>query len=124
MLNNKGRVTQPPTQETFQDITTVSGHRGLSWEEPLIFENGGLDQSVVDLPEVPETASKLGDLARSGTTAWHWAHFSKARLWPRAASPYSAARASVDSMLDRSIASISMLRRPSAQKLSLPDRVV
>ncbi len=65
MLNNKGRVTQPPTQEVLQDISTVSGHRGLSWEEPLIFENGGLDQSGVDLPDVPETDSKLGDLART-----------------------------------------------------------
>jgi len=65
MLNNKGRVTQPPTQDTLQDISTVSGHKGLSWEEPLIFENGGLDQSGVDLPEVPETDSKLGDLART-----------------------------------------------------------
>ncbi len=65
MLNNKGRVTQPPTQETFQAISTVSGHKGLSWEEPLIFENGGLDQSGVDLPDVPETGTKLGDLART-----------------------------------------------------------
>jgi len=67
MLNNKGRATQPveggrPPQT---NPSTVSGHRGLMMDEPLLFECGALDQTGVDVPEVPEVASKLGGLERT-----------------------------------------------------------
>jgi len=47
-------------------MTTHSGHRGLQMEEPLIFEMGSTGRTGVDLPPVPQVASKLGGLARQG----------------------------------------------------------
>jgi glycine cleavage system P protein (glycine dehydrogenase) subunit 2 len=43
---------------------TVSGHRGLDHEEPLIFEIGRFDVSGVDLPETKFSCDRLGRLAR------------------------------------------------------------
>jgi glycine dehydrogenase subunit 2 len=43
---------------------TVSGHRGLQMEEPLIFEQGALGRSGVDLPEPPAGKNRLGGLER------------------------------------------------------------
>ncbi|MCB2100002.1 MAG: aminomethyl-transferring glycine dehydrogenase subunit GcvPB [Rhodobacterales bacterium] len=45
---------------------TYTGNRGLLLEEPLTFETGDPALSAVDLPPVPEAASRLGGLAREG----------------------------------------------------------
>ena len=39
-------------------------HRGLRFEEPLIFEQGAVGRTGVDLPEPPAVADRLGGLAR------------------------------------------------------------
>ena len=49
-----------------REKTTHTGHRGLALEEPLIFEQGRKGRIGVDLPEIPETPSRLGTLARTG----------------------------------------------------------
>ena len=64
MLNRQGRPTaageaEAPTSETF------SGNRGLSIEEPLIFEVGRTDTTGVDLPEPRAFKARLGGLERS-----------------------------------------------------------
>jgi glycine dehydrogenase subunit 2 len=46
-------------------INTISGHRGLNHEEPLIFELDSPGQSGVDLPDLPETTSRLDGLERT-----------------------------------------------------------
>ncbi len=45
-------------------MTTFTGNRALMLEEPLLFEKGGIDRCGVDLPEVPEVATRLGGLER------------------------------------------------------------
>ena len=45
---------------------TFSGNRGLQLEEPLIFEIGSYQNCGVDLDEVPDVASRLGDCAAAG----------------------------------------------------------
>ena len=45
--------------------TTITGHRGLDHEEPLIFEQGVEGRSGVDLPEPTLDADRLGGLKRS-----------------------------------------------------------
>ncbi|MBT7771123.1 MAG: aminomethyl-transferring glycine dehydrogenase subunit GcvPB, partial [Rhodospirillales bacterium] len=44
---------------------TLTGHQGLRFEEPLIFEQDSPGASGVDVPEIPDHASKLGGLERS-----------------------------------------------------------
>ena len=46
---------------------TFSGNRGLQLEEPLIFEIGSYQNCGVDLEDVPDVASCLGDCAATGT---------------------------------------------------------
>jgi glycine dehydrogenase subunit 2 len=46
--------------------TTVTGHRGLDMEEPLIFEKGFTNKTAVDLPEPPAIADRTGGLRRQG----------------------------------------------------------
>lgn len=46
-------------------ITTFTGNRGLSMEEPLIFEMGRPDISGVDFPDAPKFDGKLGGLERT-----------------------------------------------------------
>ena len=55
-----------PTGGTGDVAPSLSGHRGLSMEEPLLFEQGRTHRSGVDLPPVPKVESKLGGLARAG----------------------------------------------------------
>src|SRR5207248_7631282 len=43
---------------------TISGHRGLDHEEPLIFEIGRTDVSGVDLPDMALDGDRLGGLRR------------------------------------------------------------
>ena len=64
-MNSQGRSTQPGTVQTSAS-DTFSGHRGLDHEEPLLFERGRLDNSGVDLPEVPKHKARLGGLERKG----------------------------------------------------------
>ena len=44
--------------------TEAIRHRGLRFEEPLIFEQGAEGRSGVDLPDPPEGNDRLGGLAR------------------------------------------------------------
>jgi glycine dehydrogenase subunit 2 len=46
-------------------IETTTGNRGLTLEEPLIFEIGGSETCGVDLPQPSGDTSRLGGLARS-----------------------------------------------------------
>jgi glycine dehydrogenase subunit 2 len=64
-MNRQGRPTDFGSQERV-DITpqTISGHRGLDHEEPLIFELGCEGQSGVDLPDAPPFENRLGNLMR------------------------------------------------------------
>ncbi len=48
---------------------TFTGNRGLQLEEPLIFEIGVYDNCGVDLEDVPQVESRLGDCAASGDIA-------------------------------------------------------
>src|SRR5205807_1598519 len=54
-----------PIPETPAAVDTVSGHRGLLLEEPLIFEQDEPGRCGVDLPDVPLAADRLGGLART-----------------------------------------------------------
>ena len=45
---------------------TFTGNRGLQLEEPLIFEIGTYDNCGVDLEDVPQVESRLGDCAAPG----------------------------------------------------------
>ncbi len=45
---------------------TVTGNRGLTVEEPLIFEQGSAEGSGVDLPEPFDVPDRLGSFARKG----------------------------------------------------------
>ena len=45
---------------------TFTGNRGLQLEEPLIFEIGTFDNYGVDLEDVPQVESRLGDCAAPG----------------------------------------------------------
>ncbi len=47
-------------------MTTISGHRGLEMDEPLIFELDAPGQSGVDLPALPTTHTRLGRVAARG----------------------------------------------------------
>ncbi|MBM3486711.1 MAG: glycine dehydrogenase subunit 2 [Alphaproteobacteria bacterium] len=49
---------------------TTSGHRGLLFEEPLIFESGTEGRSGVDLPDPPAVADRLGGLRRRTALGW------------------------------------------------------
>jgi len=46
------------------ETNTVTGNRALVVEEPLIFEQGAKGRSGVDLPDIPDVASRLGGLER------------------------------------------------------------
>ncbi len=71
MLNNKGRRSTPHAGGDSlgndpQVRESLSGHKGLMMEEPLLFEIGGLDKTGVDLPAAPEVETRLGELERNG----------------------------------------------------------
>ncbi|MBI1778451.1 MAG: aminomethyl-transferring glycine dehydrogenase subunit GcvPB [Proteobacteria bacterium] len=61
-------VTASVTQGGFAQAAGTqapgAGHRGLSHEEPLIFEQGQAGRTGVDLPPPPDLADRLGGLAR------------------------------------------------------------
>jgi glycine dehydrogenase subunit 2 len=60
----EGRATTPAPANA-ADERTFTANRGLQIEEPLLFEIGRDDITGVDLPEAPQTTSRLGKHARS-----------------------------------------------------------
>jgi glycine dehydrogenase subunit 2 len=65
MMNRQGRSTQPAGGDGGTPSATFTGNRGLDMEELLLFEMGQDGKSGVDLPDVPDHASKLGGLERT-----------------------------------------------------------
>ncbi len=65
MMNKQGRPTTG-TAVPHAELATISGHRGLDHEEPLIFELGRTGKSGVDLPEPELKRDRLGGLRRRG----------------------------------------------------------
>lgn len=63
-MNRQGRPTDTGSAVA-RDAPTFTGHRGLDHEEPLIFERGRPDKTGVDLPPAGNTASRLGNAART-----------------------------------------------------------
>jgi glycine cleavage system P protein (glycine dehydrogenase) subunit 2 len=63
MLNKQGRSTTPGS-DAMETVATISGHRGLDHEEPLIFEIGRDGMTGVDLPQAELKNDRLGGLAR------------------------------------------------------------
>ncbi|MEM6680926.1 MAG: aminomethyl-transferring glycine dehydrogenase subunit GcvPB [Pseudomonadota bacterium] len=63
-LNSKGRPTRSDEGQGDARFTTSTGHHGLDLEEALIFEIGTTETTGVDVPEVPDVASRLGGLER------------------------------------------------------------
>src|SRR6516164_1150131 len=64
-MNEQGRPSAPTIANTTSRERTFTGNRGLQIEEPLLFEVGRHDVTGVDLPEAPETKSRLGKHART-----------------------------------------------------------
>ena len=62
-MNVQGRPTRPEAAAAASG-ETFTGNRGLDMEEALIFENGRLDATGVDVDEPPPFKSKLGPHAR------------------------------------------------------------
>jgi len=63
MMNKQGRPTQGQASE-HAELKTISGHRGLDREVPLLFETGGAGKSGVDFPEPELKHDRLGGLRR------------------------------------------------------------
>ena len=57
-------MVTPENKTAAKDVQTVSGHRGLSFEEPLIFEIDTAGSSGVDLSEPAHDLDRLGGLRR------------------------------------------------------------
>lgn len=67
-MNTQGRPTAPAAAASAVSAgpETFSGNRALVQAEPLIFEQSSEGRSGVDFAAVPEVASRMGGLARSG----------------------------------------------------------
>jgi len=67
-MNREGRPTRPvEASEAGRAVTaTVTGNRGLTVEEPLIFEQDNPGAVGVDLPEPPHVRSRLGAVRPRG----------------------------------------------------------
>ena len=63
-MNKQGRQTTGVTTHN-GDIKTILGHRGLDHEEALIFEQGQIGRSGVDLPDIKTNNARLGRMARN-----------------------------------------------------------
>ena len=59
-------MTNPNQKNAADASQTVSGHRGLSFEEAIIFEIDTPGSSAVDLPEPEHDRDRLGGLRRRG----------------------------------------------------------
>ena len=67
-MNREGRGATAPTATAPgapAPAATFSGHRGLQYDEPLIFEQGQPGRMGVDLPEPQPIAARLGGLGRT-----------------------------------------------------------
>jgi glycine dehydrogenase subunit 2 len=64
-MNSVGRPTTPVSQIHAQAPTTFSGARGLLQPTSLIFEQGSLDRTGVDLPTPNGLKSRLGGMERA-----------------------------------------------------------
>ncbi len=63
MMNKQGRPTTGTAGET-HELATISGHRGLDREVPLIFTTGRPGKCGVDLPDPELKHDRLGGLRR------------------------------------------------------------
>ncbi|WP_199555843.1 aminomethyl-transferring glycine dehydrogenase subunit GcvPB [Sandaracinobacteroides hominis] len=64
-MMNQGRPSAPGAVAPAHLAPTVTGNKALMLEEPLIFENGSVDVTGVDLEAVPAHKSRLAGLERS-----------------------------------------------------------
>src|ERR1700742_3780322 len=64
-MNRQGRPTAPGTVES-NELSTISGDRGLDHEEGLIFELGRAGMTGVDVPDVQMSETRLGGQRRKG----------------------------------------------------------
>ncbi len=64
-MNKQGRPTAPGTVDA-NELTTISGDRGLDHEESLIFELGRPSMTGVDVPDVQMSEVRLGGQRRKG----------------------------------------------------------
>jgi len=64
-MNKQGRPTAPGTTDV-NELTTISGDRGLDHEEGLIFELGRPGMTGVDIPDVQMSEARLGGQRRKG----------------------------------------------------------
>jgi len=62
----EGRATRPPGDATTISAETISGHRGLDHEEPLLSELSRPGLCGVDLPDPPKVTTRLAGLERRG----------------------------------------------------------
>jgi len=64
-MNRQGRPTAPGTIDA-NELSTISGDRGLDHEEGLIFELGRPGMTGVDVPDVQMSETRLGGQRRKG----------------------------------------------------------
>jgi len=64
-MNRQGRPTAPGTIDA-NELSTISGDRGLDHEEGLIFELGRPGMTGVDIPDVQMSEARLGGQRRKG----------------------------------------------------------
>ncbi|MEO1406828.1 MAG: aminomethyl-transferring glycine dehydrogenase subunit GcvPB, partial [Pseudomonadota bacterium] len=67
-MNTQGRPTTPSIVANGNGSDSVSGSKGLSQREDLIFEIGTPDTTGVDLPAPKGRKDRLGGVARKDAT--------------------------------------------------------
>jgi glycine dehydrogenase subunit 2 len=65
MMNKQGRQSSAIAGQPQGELKTISGHRGLDHDEPLLFELGREGHCGVDFPDAPRGPSRLGGLMRA-----------------------------------------------------------
>ncbi len=66
LKRNDAKDTERLIEREDGKVLEKAAHRGLSHEEPLLFETGSLETTGVDLPEPQGLESNLGSLRRNG----------------------------------------------------------
>ena len=64
-MNREGRPTAIPAQTETSTAPTYTGHKALDLNEPLIFEQGDIHQTGVDIEPVEASSNRLGGLERT-----------------------------------------------------------